>query len=78
MFAGIADEERPEVGTAGGQDQLVRLELFNVRGQGHVGELTVLQYLITIFNIISYNISPNFIVISSTHLTQLMKHADEL
>ena len=67
MFEGIADEERPEVGTAGGQDQLVRLELFNVRGQGDVGELTILQYSIlfnhnvqyssilfpTIFNIIS-------------------------
>ena len=42
MLAWVGKEELPEVGAAGGQDQLVGLELVPLCSQGHIGELTIL------------------------------------
>ncbi len=42
MFAGIGEEQLSEVGTAGGQNQFVGLELVPVCRQGHVCEFAIL------------------------------------
>jgi len=42
MLAGVGEEELSEVGTAGGQNQFVGLELVSVCCQGHVCEFSVL------------------------------------
>ncbi len=43
MLAGVREEELPEVGAAGGEDQLVRLELVPLSGEGDVCELAILN-----------------------------------
>ena len=42
MFAWVCNEELSEVGAAGGQDELVRLEAAGLGGQRHVGERLLL------------------------------------
>ena len=42
MFAGVLGEKLLEVWRAGGEDELVSLEGFGLRGQGDISELVVL------------------------------------
>ena len=46
MFGWVGYKEGPEVGTAGGQDELVRLEGYSVRGQTDVCEALLLPELL--------------------------------
>ena len=44
MFAGVADEQVPEVRAAGRQDQLVSLELLRLSGESDVGQQLLLGW----------------------------------